>query len=316
MDSQNLPSNEPTDLKNKQIKFHPKHILIGTLGLLILTPLLFLFEPTSRFIEKTFALPIFYVKEAPRQMLSIPQAPEAFPTNLPRSVKPTEAYTIILVGDSMTDFLGENTDALRKYLKIYYGDENAKPKGKVFGIFNLGFGSTNILSLQDRIEKESFYNGKQYQSILKREFDLIIIESFGNNPLSEYPLDVGLKKQNEALEKAVRTIHKNKPHAVIAFMATVAPIRNRYGEGSVVLSPEKRREWADERIAYIKNHIKFAQDHNIPLINIYEHSLTKEGDGNIDFINTSDFIHPSVTGIDFMSKEIADWIYNNRVLPI
>jgi hypothetical protein len=272
------------------------------------------------FLERTFAWPIYLIRSTTNQLTNAnPQPstnqPEPFPTDLPTTVKPTDAYTIILVGDSMTDFLGENPIQLRKHLKTHYCDENCTPKGKVFGIFNLGFGSTNVLSLQDRIEKESFYLGKQYQSILSREFDLIIIESFGNNPLSHLPLEEGIKKQDEALDKAVRTLHKAKPNAVIAFLATVAPIRNRYAEGSVVLSPEIRQQWADERAAYIKNHIKFAQEHNIPLIDLYNKSLNN-GEGTIDYINGGDFIHPSVTGVDFISKEIADWIYNNRVLPL
>ena len=272
------------------------------------------------FMERTFAWPIYLVRSTTGALTHAnPQPssnqPEPFPTDLPRTVKPTDAYTIILVGDSMTDFLGENPTKLREHLKEHYCDENCTPKGKVFGIFNLGFGSTNVLSLQDRIEKESFYLGKQFQSILNREFDLIIIESFGNNPLSQFPLAEGLKKQDEALDKAVRTIHKAKPNAVIAFMATVAPIRNRYAEGAVVLSPEVRQQWADERAAYIKNHIKFAQEHNIPLIDLYNKSLNN-GEGTTDYINGGDFIHPSVTGVDFISKEIADWIYDNRVLPL
>jgi lysophospholipase L1-like esterase len=98
-------------------------------------------------------------------------------------------------------------------------------------------------------------------------------------------------------------------------MSTVAPIRNRYAEGSTVLSPEVRRQWADERAAYIKNHIKFAQDHNIPLLDLYTKSLNN-GEGTMDYINSNDFIHPSVTGIDFISKEMADWIYNERILPL
>jgi lysophospholipase L1-like esterase len=269
------------------------------------------------FFEKTFAYPIYLIRSSSfsSSQPTKPNEPEPFPTNLPRTVKPTDAYTIILVGDSMTDFLGENPTQFRKYLKQHYCDENCIPKGKVFGIFNLGYGSTNILSVQDRLENDTFYLGKQNQAILKREFDLILIESFGNNPLSEYPLEEGLKKQTEALDKAVRTIHKAKPNSVIAFMSTVAPIRNRYAEGSTVLSPEVRRQWADERAAYIKNHIKFAQDHNIPLLDLYTKSLNN-GEGTMDYINSNDFIHPSVTGIDFISKEMADWIYNERILPL
>ena len=40
------------------------------------------------------------------------------------------------------------------------------------------------------------------------------------------------------------------------------------------LSPEQRKEWANERTAYIKNHIEYARSHNIPLINIFEKSLS------------------------------------------
>lgn len=296
-------------------------LLIFILGLIILLTLgaglYFLKLNPLPFFERTFAYPIYLVRSMNYSNHQPPDLnqPEPFPSNLPRTVKPTDAYTIILVGDSMTDFLGDNPVKLRDYLKIHYCDEHCTPKGKVFGIFNLGFGSTNVLSLQDRIEKESFYLDQQYQSILSREFDLILIESFGNNPLSQFPLEEGLQKQNEALEKAVRTLHRAKPNAVIAFMSTVAPIRNRYAEGSTVLSPEVRQQWADERASYIKNHIKFAQDHNIPYLDLYTKTLNN-GEGTLDYINTNDFIHPSVTGVDFISKEIADWIYENRVLPL
>lgn len=293
-------------------------ISLGALVILLVGALMYVLKLNPQpFLEKTFAYPIYLVRSMNYSTShnTDPTKPEPFPTNLPRTVKPTDAYTIILVGDSMTDFLGENPTKFREYLKAHYCDEFCKPKGKVFGIFNLGFGSTNVLSLQDRIEKESFYLSKQYQSILNREFDLIIIESFGNNPLSQFPLEEGLKKQDEALDKAVRTLHKAKPNAVIAFMSTVAPIRNRYAEGATVLSPEVRRQWADERAAYIKNHIKFAQDHNIPLLDLYTKSLNN-GEGTMDYINSNDFIHPSVTGVDFISKEMADWIYNNRILPL
>lgn len=226
---------------------------------------------------------------------------------IPTSVKPSDAYTIILVGDSMTQFYGENADEIRKNFASLY------PK-KTFGIFNYGFGSTNILSLQDRLEKPSQFLGKEYPAILEREFDLILIESMGNNPLSQFLLAEGLKKQTEALDKFVKSVTAKHPQAVIVFVATIAPIKNRYAEGVVVLSPEKRNEWANERIAYIQNHIKYAKDHNIMLINIFEKSL-KNGDGNIDYINSNDFIHPSPTGLQFIEKEIADFIYNNRILP-
>ncbi|MCL4365961.1 SGNH/GDSL hydrolase family protein, partial [Patescibacteria group bacterium] len=175
-----------------------------------------------------------------------------------------------------------------------------------------GFSSTNILSVQERLEQDSTHSGRIFQAINNIPFDLILIESFGHNPLSDHPLEEGLRLQKEALDKIVATITQKHPRSSIIFMTTIAPNKQRYAEGVVNLTTEKRQQWANERISYIKNHIDFAKSHNIPLINIYEASLDKEGDGNLDYINSNDFIHPSPTGIYFISEEIAKFLYNNK----
>lgn len=212
--------------------------------------------------------------------------------------------TIVFVGDSMTEYLG-NFDELREYLKNYY-------PAKKFLLLNYGFSSTSILSVQDRLEKDSTHSGRIFQAINNIPFDAVIIESFGHNPLSDHVLEEGLKRQNEALDKIVATITQKHPKSSIIFMATIAPYKQRYGEGVVNLTTEKRLQWANERISYIKNHISYAKAHHIPLINIYEASLNQEGSGNIDYVNTNDFIHPSPTGIYFISEEIAKFLYKNK----
>jgi len=246
------------------------------------------------------------------KLVSALDKPEVAPTLLPVSPSPTpiilkqaipsDAYTIIMLGDSMTESLGPNSDKLREKLKFYYPN-------KTFGIFNLAKGSTNILSVEDLLEKDV---------LPSREFEVILIESFGYNPLSTYSLEDGLKIQNEALDKMVSMIRNVKSRAkvnsIIVFVATIAPNREKYGEGAADLSPEKRAEWADERSAYIQNHIKYAKDHDIPLINIYEKSL-KDGTGNLDYIESGTHIHPSEAGIDLISGEIADFLYNEHILP-
>ena len=98
------------------------------------------------------------------------------------------------------------------------------------------------------------------------------------------------------------------------FVATISPNKQVYGKGQVDLTPEVRVKWAEERIAYIKNHIKYASDHQIPLINIYEKSLDTNGDGKLDYISTADYIHPSPNGIYFISKEISKFIFENKIL--
>ena len=212
--------------------------------------------------------------------------------------------TIVFVGDSMTEYLG-NFDELRGYLKNYY------PERK-FLLLNYGFSSTNILSVQERLEKESSHSGRIFQAINNIPFDLILIESFGHNPLSDHPLEEGLNMQREALNKIVSTILQKHPKSAILFLATIAPNKERYAEGVINLTTEERNKWAKERVAYIKNHIDYAKSHNIPLINIYEKSLDQNNTGNIDYINSNDFIHPSPTGIYFISEEIAKFLYNNK----
>jgi len=230
---------------------------------------------------------------------------QSTPTINAGKVKYPVDYLIVMVGDSMTETLG-NSDELRANLKNYY------PK-KTFDILNYGFGSTNILTLNQRLKEKTFHS-REFIAITDIDFDLILIESFGHNPLSELPLEQGLKKQTEALEEAVKVIHEKNPKAKIVFVATIAPSRQNYGRGQVELSDIERRNWAKEREEYIKNHIQFARSHNIPVVNIFEKSVDKNGDLFLDYVNSENYIHPSPTGVIFISKEIADFIFQQKIL--
>ena len=249
-------------------------------------------------------LGIYFFQNKANKTENLNTKPQEIKENGKVKVKYPQDFTIVLLGDSMTEKLG-NSDELRTYLKSNHPN-------KTFEILNYGFGSTNILSAQTRLEKETFF-GRTFRPILDIDFDLILIESFGNNPLSQFPQDVGLKKQTEALDKIVETIKKENPKAKIVFVATIAPNKNLYGKGQVDLTPEKRAEWANERIAYIKNHIKYANDHQIPVINIFEKSRDENGNGNLDYLSSSDYIHPSPNGVYFISEQIAEYISDNKI---
>lgn len=69
---------------------------------------------------------------------------------LPPTIPTSPTYTLIFVGDSMTESLGENFDSLRLDLKKYYPE-------KIFGLFNYGFGSSNILSIEDSLNHDTVY---------------------------------------------------------------------------------------------------------------------------------------------------------------
>jgi lysophospholipase L1-like esterase len=270
---------------------------------------------TKRTQEKKFLLIIVAIfviglgfflqsKHQPPQALAKPSPlPTQTPSPTPKvKVKYPVDLTIVMVGDSMTENLGNYTE-LRTDLKKYY-------PGKTVEVLNYGFGSTNILSLQDRLEKKTFY-GREFRPIDDIDFNVIIIESFGNNPLSQYPLDEGLKKQTEALDLAISTIKNSNPNAKILFLATIAPVGSKYGLGVVKLSTDQRYQWAAERRAYIENHINYAQKHNIGLIDVYHPSMTNSGQGNEIYVSKTDYIHPSPTGIIFISQIIADYLGKN-----
>lgn len=220
-------------------------------------------------------------------------------------VKYSQDYTIVMVGDSMTETLG-NSDELKNFLTNYY------PK-KSFEVLNYGFGATNILSVMDRITKETEH-GRKFRPIADIDYNLILLESFGENPLSQYKLEEGLQHQNQELDKIVSKLKETNPNGKIVFVATISPNKVIFAQNQVDLSVENRAEWVKERIAYIKNHIAYANGHNIPVINIFEKSLLENGDGNSDYISTNDYIHPSPTGIIFISKEIADFILKENIL--
>lgn len=221
---------------------------------------------------------------------------------LPPQIPNSASYTLIFVGDSMTESLGENFDDLRKDLKKYYPT-------KVFGLFNYGFGSSNILSIEDRLDHDSTYLGKTYPAILGRYFDIILIESFGNNPLSQFPLEQGLMHQTAALDHLVAKLADTHPQSLIVFIATISPSQALYGKGVVDLSVLARNQWANERRTYIENHINYALSHNIPLINVYAKSLDKNGLAITKYLDSSNYIHPSPAGVSLISQTIADFLF-------
>ncbi len=114
---------------------------------------------------------------------------------------------------------------------------------------------------------------------------------------------------------SIKAVIKKHPGSVVAIMVPIAPSEEFFAKGVLNLTPEVRKQWVEERVAYIKNAIEFAEKNNIPLINVYEKSLTADGKANLKYINPSDYIHPSKEGISLISKTIADYIFQNHIFP-
>ncbi len=272
--------------------------------LLFLVTFFFLYRSNARLIPLNTPIPTTSVVE----IAPTPKIYKPIETYLQPKVKPASSYTILFVGDSMTAALGDSFELLRGYLSGYY-------PGKEFGLFNYGFGSTNILSVEERFDNESLYLGKTIPPIFGRYSDVIVIESFAYNPLSGLGLEQGIITQNETLDRLVARIVEAKPETLIVFLATIAPSKPNFGKGVTDYSVEERIQQASERITYLENHINYAQKHNIPIINVYEKSLDKNGNALLKYISPESYIHPSPEGVRFISKTIADFFHQNNILP-
>lgn len=240
-----------------------------------------------------------------------PTIDETFQTYIAPDLPKKSEYTIVMVGDSMTHALGPHGGEFNEYI-------NEKYKSHKIGILidNYASGSTNILSIDKAMTTKTTYWDSTFEPLLSRKFDLILIESFGYNPLSQFPIAEGLKKHDETLDETLTNLIKTHPEARIAFVATIAPNKAKYSQTvNPETTSEDRKKLAEERESYIKNHIQYAKDHNIPIINIYEKSFTPAGDGNLEYINPDDYIHPSAVGVEFIGRELSNAIYDNQIIP-
>lgn len=224
-----------------------------------------------------------------------------------------QVYKIVMIGDSMTAALGPHGGGLSEYMNSLYKKNAQDPQRIIIDNYAI---SSNILAVDNELYKKATISEYTFGPLLSEDFDLILVESYGYNPLSQFGIDGGLKQQNLALDALMKTLITTHPKAVIVFVATISPNIENYAKAvQPVNSAADRAKLAQERIAYIKNHITYANMHNIPLINIYQKSLTADGDGNMIYINPTDDIHPSFAGVDFIDHEIGNFIFDNKILP-
>ena len=59
--------------------------------------------------------------------------------------------------------------------------------------------------------------------------------------------------------------------------------------------------------------MEYAKTHGIPLIDVFDKSVDKNGDGNLIYLNAADYIHPSPSGVVFISQIIADSIFQQKI---
>src|SRR5260221_157754 len=243
----------------------------------------------------------------------IQMSPFIFTSYTAPAIEKKQTYTIVMIGDSMTAALGPHGGGLSDYMNSLYKKDPKDPQRIIIDNYAK---SSNILAVNEELNWTTTIGQYTFGPLLSENFDLILVESYGYNPLSQFGVEKGLQEQNKALGKLMATLITTHPKAIIVFVATISPNKENYAKATQPnYSPTDRAILAQERIVYIKNHIEYAKSHTIPLINVYQDSLTPNGDGNMIYINPNDDIHPSFAGIDFIDKEIGNFIYNNNILP-
>lgn len=239
--------------------------------------------------------------------------PFIFTTYSPPTIVRKDVYRIAMLGDSMTAALGPHGGGLSEYMNSLYKKSPQDPQRIIIDNYAK---SSSILAISNELTQKITVSEYTFGPLLSIDYDLILVESYGYNPLSQFGIEEGIKQQDKALDILMETLITARPNAVVIFVTTISPNRENYAK---VENPNStvadRAKQADERIAYIKNHIAYAKSHNIPLINIYQDSLLPNGDGNMLYISPTDDIHPSFTGIDFIGHEIGNFIFNNKILP-
>lgn len=239
--------------------------------------------------------------------------PFIFTTYTPPKIEKKDVYKIAMIGDSMTAALGPHGGGMSEYMNSLYKKEGATSQGIIIDNFAK---SSNLLAVDEQLNSKVSISEYTFEPLLSTDYDLILVESFGYNPLSEFGVEEGVKKQTEALNNLMTTLITKRPKMAIVFVTTIAPNKKLYAKKTQPNnSEEERSKQAEERIAYLVNHNAYAQSHNIPLINIYEKSLTSLGDGDTKYINATDNIHPSFAGVDFIGHTIGDYLYDNQILP-
>jgi lysophospholipase L1-like esterase len=229
--------------------------------------------------------------------------------------KPTlvrsEKYNIYLIGDSMTHAFGPRGGVFSELLTDQFPDKNIE-------VFNYAQAGVNISQLPERLDEE-FQADKdlRLKPILSGDPEphVIIIESFGYNPLSELGKVDGLRKQEEVLIEVMKTLTNRYPGTIIMFMATIAPDKKTFSESATGGDSFGRWAQAEERIEYITSHMDFASERNIPLIDTYGPSLDSEGDGDTKYINPDDDIHPSAEGLAHMARIMVKRILEEQIFP-
>lgn len=211
------------------------------------------------------------------------------------------SYSIAVFGDSMVDTMGERLEYLEHTLKKKYPNTD-------FNLYNFGKGAQNCEEGLARLHSPLDYQDRHYPTLDEIKPDVLIIGSFAYNPFS--PHDSGRYRSCfSQLVSEGKTISGR-----IYVLAEIAPLKVNFGKGpgGVNWDDNTAYQQATRIIGQLENAIDISQFANVPLINAFISSqISADKSGNPKYVNSSDGIHPSVAGHEFMADLITDTLRFN-----
>lgn len=294
-----VPLNNNQEVSKSNAQIEPKPVNPNNFSKLIA-------KSTGSVLGETLQSNFSQIKNTVTEIsLTLTPAPEPVINRLSDQhvTKNKKSYVIALLGDSMTDTEGEGFPYLQERLRIKIPQVN-------YDILNYGASATDLVYGLFRLTNGYTYINKEIPSLLSRNPDLIVIESFAYNHWS--PSEDDMNKQWATLIKIVDTI-KSAGNAKIVFLSTIAPNNAYYGKNipDIHWTEKQRTEQSETAKKYLINHLNFAKSAKIDYIDAYSVSLDSRNQGMLKYINTSDYLHPSVDGHLLIADLLSDWIVDN-----
>lgn len=217
---------------------------------------------------------------------------------------PKDEYFIAITGDSMVETMGRDLPALQEALKEKYPETT-------FYLYNYGQGARNVSgNLRDFHEPQS-YKDRNFASIDVLKPDIIIVGSSAYNLYDPHDVNKHWLEYTRLVQEAL-TVSPN-----VYMLAEPAPRRSgfAFGVDGIVWEPATAWVHTDRIIKQLNNVLGLSETLGIPVIDTFTPSLEESAtvQGRRELIDTTDNIHLSEKGKEFVSEIIVDTIDFRRV---
>jgi hypothetical protein len=208
------------------------------------------------------------------------------------------SYVIAFIGDSMTETMGGALPYVYKELKKKYPNTE-------FSLYNYGIGAENVIEAISRFDLPYSYKDQGHEPITKLGADIIIVGSYGYNPITPFDKNEQWLLLSDLVNRA-KSVSRE-----VYVLAEQAPIKENFGKGigGVNWPSEISDPHVDKIVSGIENAVGISEALNVGLINVFEKSKIKGTSyGNPLYVANHDGIHYSEEGQQFSAKVIAESI--------